>query len=296
MAQNRKRSGLGRGIESLFEDNTITRDGNLSTMIRLSDIEPSRDQPRKEFDEDSLNSLAASIASLGLLQPVIVTENTDYPGTYRIIAGERRWRAARIAGLTEIPCIVFTGDELTAAEVSLVENIQRRDLSAVEEAMAFRDLIDRFGLTQEQVAEKTGRSRPAVANALRLLDLPREILRKVDEGAISAGHARALLALKNREDMIPLAEKIALSDLSVRDTERCVKALNRPKQLRIQIKDEQTRVYLADLERRALSLSGHRIKIEDGGEGKRRITVDYSDNSDLEELLVRLCGGEILNG
>ena len=296
MAQNRKRSGLGRGIESLFEDNTITRDGNLSTMIRLSDIEPSRDQPRKEFDEDSLNSLAASIASLGLLQPVIVTENTDYPGTYRIIAGERRWRAARIAGLTEIPCIVFTGDELTAAEVSLVENIQRRDLSAVEEAMAFRDLIERFGLTQEQVAEKTGRSRPAVANALRLLDLPREILRKVDEGAISAGHARALLALKNSEDMIPLAEKIALSDLSVRDTERCVKALNRPKQLRIQIKDEQTRVYLADLERRALSLSGHRIKIEDGGEGKRRITVDYSDNSDLEELLVRLCGGEILNG
>jgi ParB family chromosome partitioning protein len=296
MAQNRKRSGLGRGIESLFEDNTITRDGNLSTMIRLSDIEPSRDQPRKDFDEESLNSLAASIASLGLLQPVIVTENTDFPGTYRIIAGERRWRAARIAGLTEIPCIVFTGDELTAAEVSLVENIQRRDLSAVEEAMAFRDLIERFGLTQEQVAEKTGRSRPAVANALRLLDLPREILRKVDEGVISAGHARALLALKNREDMIPLAEKIALSDLSVRDTERCVKTLNRPKQLRIPIKDEQTRVYLADLERRALSLSGHRIKIEDGGEGKRRITVDYSDNSDLEELLVRLCGGEILNG
>ncbi len=294
MANNQRKSGLGRGIESLFEDNEVIREKNLSQMIRLSDIEPTRGQPRKQFDEEALASLAASISSYGLLQPIIVAENTSFPGTYRIIAGERRWRASKLAGLTEVPCIVFSGDELSAAEVALVENIQRKDLNAVEEAMAFRDLIERFGLTQDQVAEKTGRSRPAITNTLRLLDLPNDVLKMVTDGKISAGHARALLGLKKIEDMGHLAQKISDNDLSVRDTEREVKALNRPKQLKIKIRDEQTDLYFADLERCAIRLGGHRIKIDDKGEGKRKIVIEYADNDDLEELLVKLCGKEIV--
>ena len=295
MAPTQKKSGLGRGLESLFEDNEIIRDKNLSQMIRLSDIEPTRGQPRKEFDEESLQSLAASISSVGLLQPIIVTENTSFPGTYRIIAGERRWRACKLAGLIEVPCIVFTGDDLTQAEVALVENIQRKDLNAVEEALAFQDLIDRFGLTQDQVAEKTGRSRPAITNALRLLSLPEDVLQYLREGKISAGHARAILGLKQQEDMGRLAQRVSEADLSVRDTEKEVKALNRPKQLKIRIHNEQMDIYFAELERRAMRLGGHRVKIDDRGEGKRRITVDYNDNDDLEELLVKLCGKDILS-
>ncbi len=295
MAQNQRRSGLGRGIESLFEDNAIIRDKNLSEMIRVSDIEPTRGQPRRDFDTESLESLAASISAYGLLQPIIVTENRQFPGSYRIIAGERRWRASKIAGLTEIPCIVFSGDEMTAAEVALVENIQRKDLNPIEEATAFRDLMDKFGLTQEQVAEKTGRSRPSVANSLRLLELPREILTKVSSGAISAGHARALLGLKDQKALYDLAEKIESHDLSVRDTEKEVKALNRPKQLRIKVGDEQKEIYFAELERRVMTKTGRRVRIDDRGEGKRRLIVDYGDNSDLEELLVKLCGRDVLD-
>lgn len=295
MSPSSKKSGLGRGLDSLFEDNEIIRDKNLSQMIRLSDIEPTRSQPRKAFDEEALASLAASISSVGLLQPIIVTENTSFPGTYRIIAGERRWRACKLAGLVEAPCIVFSGDELTQAEVALVENIQRKDLNAVEEATAFQNLIDRFGLTQEQVAEKTGRSRPAITNALRLLSLPEEVLVFVKDGRISAGHARALLGLKKQEDMGRLAQKIADGDYSVRETEREVKAMNRPQQLKIHIRNEQMDLYIADLERKALRLGGHRLKIDDRGEGKRRITVEYSDNEDLEGLLVKLCGKDIIS-
>ncbi|MBP5270491.1 MAG: ParB/RepB/Spo0J family partition protein [Clostridia bacterium] len=296
MAQNHKRSGLGRGIESLFEDNAVVRDKNLSEMIRISDIEPTRGQPRREFDEESLASLAASITAYGLLQPIIVTENLQFPGTYRIIAGERRWRACRIAGLSEIPCIVFSGDDLTAAEVALVENIQRKDLSPVEEAGAFRDLMDKFGLTQEQVAEKTGRSRPAVANALRLLDLPDEVLRKVSSGTLSAGHARTLLGLRSREDMISLSEEIEKEGYSVRETEKRVRSRNRPAPAPKKPKDEQTAVYLAELERRCMSSAGRRVRIDDGGEGKRRLVIDYSDSADLEELLVKLFGRDVLDG
>ena len=295
MAQNPRRSGLGRGIESLFEDNAIIRDKNLSEMIRVSDIEPTRGQPRREFDSESLQSLAASISTYGLLQPIIVTENRQFPGTYRIIAGERRWRACKIAGLSEIPCIVFSGDDMTAAEVALVEDIQRKDLNPVEEAAAFRDLMDKFGLTQEQVAEKTGRSRPAIANALRLLDLPKPVLAKVAAGKLSAGHARALLGLKSEKDIMELVERIAIHDLSVRETEKSVRAINRPKERKPVVRDEQKEIYFAELERRAMAAKGRRIRISDGGEGKRQIVIDYTDNADLEEILVALCGRDVID-
>ena len=287
--------GLGRNFNSLFEDNIIEEEKKNIRTLRLSDIEPTRGQPRKKFDESALAALAASIASVGLLQPIVVTENTDFPGTYRILAGERRWRASRIAGLTEIPCVVFSGDELAAAQVSLVENIQREDLSPIEEALAFRALMERFGLTQEEVSEKTGRSRPAVANTMRLLELPEDIRSAVSEGLLSAGHARALLPLKDADLMKSLAVRITSEDLSVRQTEKEVKALLKGEKRTRKVPDEQTAVYIEQLEREAFRRIGHRIKINDGGEGKRRLTVEYQDTEDLEELLKKLCGEDFLS-
>ena len=287
--------GLGRNFNSLFEDNIIEEEKKNIRTLRLSDIEPTRGQPRKKFDETALAALAASIASVGLLQPIVVTENTDFPGTYRILAGERRWRASRIAGLTEIPCVVFSGDELAAAQVSLVENIQREDLSPIEEALAFRALMERFGLTQEEVSEKTGRSRPAVANTMRLLELPEDIRSAVSEGLLSAGHARALLPLKDADLMKSLAVRITSEDLSVRQTEKEVKALLKGEKRTRKVPDEQTAVYIEQLEREAFRRIGHRIKITDGGEGKRRLTVEYQDTEDLEELLKKLCGEDFLS-
>ena len=287
--------GLGRNFNSLFEDNIIEEEKKNIRTLRLSDIEPTRGQPRKNFDETALAARAASIASVGLLQPIVVTENTDFPGTYRILAGERRWRASRIAGLTEIPCVVFSGDELAAAQVSLVENIQREDLSPIEEALAFRALMERFGLTQEEVSEKTGRSRPAVANTMRLLELPEDIRSAVSEGLLSAGHARALLPLKDADLMKSLAVRITSEDLSVRQTEKEVKALLKGEKRTRKVPDEQTAVYIEQLEREAFRRIGHRIKINDGGEGKRRLTVEYQDTEDLEELLKKLCGEDFLS-
>ena len=184
------RKALGRSFSSMLEDNLIETPKGAVQNLPLSDIEPNRGQPRHDFDEAALAALAASISQFGVLQPIIVTELADGSGTYRIVAGERRWRAARAAGLGEIPAIIFSGDELAAAQVSLVENIQRRDLSAVEEALAFRDLIERFGLTQDEVADKVGKSRPAVTNSLRLLELPDAVLEMISDGRLSMGHAR----------------------------------------------------------------------------------------------------------
>ena len=179
------RKALGRSFSSMLEDNLIETPKGAVQNLPLSDIEPNRGQPRHDFDEAALAALAASISQFGVLQPIIVTELADGSGTYRIVAGERRWRAARAAGLGEIPAIIFSGDELAAAQVSLVENIQRRDLSAVEEALAFRDLIERFGLTQDEVADKVGKSRPAVTNSLRLLELPDAVLEMISDGRLS---------------------------------------------------------------------------------------------------------------
>jgi ParB family chromosome partitioning protein len=297
MAAKLKKSGLGRDFNSLFEDNMIEKARGAAEMLRISDIEPNRAQPRKYFDEGELASLAASIATFGLLQPIVVTENDQLAGTYRIIAGERRWRASRIAGLTEIPAVIVTSDGITAAEMALVENIQRSDLSPVEEAMGYRDLINTFGLTQEQVADKVGKSRSAVTNALRLLDLPEETLEMLADGRISQGHAKVLLGLNDKSLINGAAEQIIAEDLSVRATERLVKMLNTPaKEKKTPAKsDEQRAVYLAELERRAQNELGRRIRIRDLGEGKSKLEIDYQSSEDLEELLRKLCGDSIFD-
>lgn len=292
-----KKSGLGRDFNSLFEDNFIDTKKNPAQMIRVTDIEPNPDQPRKVFAEEELASLSASISEYGVLQPILVTESDLLAGTYRIIAGERRWRASMMAGLDEIPCVIFDGDELAAAQVSLVENIQRQDLNPVEESMGLRALIERFGMTQEAVSQKVGRSRPAVANALRLLELPDEVLTLVAEGQLSAGHARALLGLNDKSLIPGVANSAVAQGLSVRALEAEVKKLNKPLTPPKPVRevDEQTSVYMEQLERRAVELCGRRVKIKDLGVGKRRIEIDFDDTDDLSELLLAICGPDIFN-
>ena len=205
---SKKQSGLGRDFYSLLDDNIIESKGETNTELRIADIEPRSDQPRKDFDQQQLQSLADSIAEHGVLQPIIVRENVNAPGTYEIIAGERRWRASKMAGLTMIPAVIVTGDDMKVAQVSLIENLQRQDLNPVEEALAYSALMERFSMTQEQVAKQAGKSRSAVANMLRLLDLPDEILILLKNGTLSTGHARAILGLDAAEDMMPVAQKV----------------------------------------------------------------------------------------
>ena len=290
------KSGLGRDFYSLLDDNVLASDKtSAATMLRLSDIEPRKDQPRKNFEQQPLEQLADSIGQFGVLQPIVVRESPLLQGTYEILAGERRWRAAKMAGLNEIPAVVLDGDDLKAAQVAVIENVQREDLNPIEEALAYETLIDRFGLTQEQVAKQVGKSRSAVTNLLRLLDLPEEVLELVRTGGISAGHARALLGLKNPEHMLSLAQKIAEKELSVRDVEKTIRLLNyEPQEPDAEETREQTqrRVYMKDLEHRVVSALGRKVRILKTPK-KKVVELSYDDDADLEFLLSTICGREI---
>lgn len=290
----RRAGGLGRDLFTVIDDNTSGAKKESVTTLRISAIEPRRDQPRKTFEEESLSQLAESIKKHGVLQPIIVKESS-LEGYYEIIAGERRWRASKMAGLSEIPVVIFDGDDLKAAQVAIIENVQRQDLNPLEEALGYRDLIERFGLTQEQVASEVGKSRPTITNMMRLLDLPDEALEMLRDGKLSTGHARALLALKNSEDVILLANKVYLRGLSVRETEAAVKRLN--SETKIKDKEptrekEQTEIYLRELERKSMSLLGRRIKIHND-EKRKTLELAYIDNGDLEEILRKLCGSDL---
>lgn len=286
-----KQTGLGRGLDALFTDNERT-DGEKSRLysLRVAMIEPKTDQPRKTFDEEALAGLASSISAHGLLQPILVRPLPN--DRYQIIAGERRWRASRMAGLAEIPAIVTEEDDAEAAEISLIENIQRQDLNPLEEAMAYRALMDNFDLTQEQLSERVGKSRPAIANALRLLDLPEEVLVMLRDGTITAGHARTLLGCRDRLALVKLAEQVAAGGISVRDLEKAVKRANRPAKPE---GEKPYRVdYAADLARRMMSHLGRRVSISDRGVQKS-VTLFYDDNEDLEILLTQICGADFLD-
>ncbi|MBQ9784406.1 MAG: ParB/RepB/Spo0J family partition protein [Clostridia bacterium] len=289
----KSRSGLGRDFYSLLDDNILAGDKTTAaTNLRISDVEPRSDQPRKTFAHEPLEQLADSIAQFGVLQPIIVRENALLAGTYEIIAGERRWRAAKMAGLSEIPAVILEGDDLKAAQVAVIENVQREDLNPVEEALAYDALIERFGLTQDQVAKQVGKSRSAITNNLRLLDLPEEVLELLRAGDLSAGHARALLGLKNEEQMAPLAQKIIEKGLSVRDVERTVRLMNyEPDEIDEEEQSElsQRKVYMRDLEHRAVRILGRRVKILKTNK-KKVVELAYSDDDDLAELLKAICG------
>ncbi len=288
-----KQTGLGRGLDVLFDDNRPeTKDEVDSPLknIRVAMIEPKSDQPRKHFDEEALTQLAASISAHGLLQPILVRPLPN--DRYQIVAGERRWRASKMAGLGEIPALVINEDEAETAQISLIENIQREDLNPLEEALAYRALIDNYGMTQERLSERVGKSRPAIANALRLLDLPEELLTLLRDGAITAGHARTLLACRDEEVMHRLAEAVAAGKLSVRELEREVKKSNRPKKAE---HEKPYRVdYAADLSNRMMSHLGRRVVVSDRGPQKT-VTLYYDNNEDLEVLLTQICGEAFLD-
>ena len=294
MARKLEERGLGRQFYEILDDNSLS--GGSGKSIRLSDIEPRRDQPRKTFEKEALEALADSIAAYGVLQPIIVRESADIPDFYEIIAGERRWRAAKMAGLTEIPCVVFDGDELKAAQVALIENVQREDLNPVEEAMGYGALIEKFGMTQEEVAKQVGKSRVAVTNMLRLLDLPAEVLEMLRTGDLSAGHARALLGLADEDLRIDVANRILQRNLSVREVEALVNRLKNAK-------DEepaeekvptQVKVHMKELEHRATSTLGRKVRISRSSR-KKVVELTYDNDEDLEALLQMLCGNDIFN-
>ncbi len=295
-----KARGLGKSIFDTFDDNLIESKKGAGEMLKISAVEPRHDQPRKTFDRESLEALAESVQKYGVLQPIIVRPNQIIEDTYEIIAGERRWRAAKLAGLDEIPAVILDGDDLKIAQVAIIENIQREDLNAVEEALAYQGLMDRFGLTQDQVSKQVGKSRSAIANLLRLLDLPEDVLVMLKNDDISAGHARALLALENEEDMIALANKIVEKQLSVREVENAVKRINTVPEL-VEIEDADavntsvmTRIHLRELEKRSRETLGRKVKITNTSK-KRVVEIAFDSDEDLETLLSRVCGADIFD-
>ena len=284
-----KKTGLGRGLDFIFDDNSIESDGSGVTSLRISDVEPKSDQPRKNFDNEALSQLADSIAANGVLQPILVRESES--GYYQIIAGERRWRASKLAGLTEIPAIVMEADDLKTAQIALIENIQREDLNAYEEAKAYRALIDQFELTQEDVAGRLGKSRSSIANSLRLLDLPEEISDLLQGDKLSAGHCKALLGLRDRSKIRALAEKIINNNLSVREAEALVRKANKPEKEEEEIAPLKVD-YVAELEKKVTGLTGRYCKIQTKGQ-RKTVPIEYGGDGDLEKLLSILCGKDI---
>lgn len=293
----KKNSGLGRGLDAIFLDNSRLSDNenneNTITMLKLSLIDPKSDQPRKYFDKEALEELASSIKENGLLQPILVREYGN--GRYQIIAGERRFRASKLANLTEIPAILLDKSDKAVAEIALIENLQREDLNPVEEAMAYRALASDYEMTQEELSEKIGKSRSAIANTMRLLDLPEEILTMVASKELSAGHARTLLGVKDKEMMILLAQKAAETEMSVRQLEEEVKRANKPKKNDVEEEEILPLVdYFREMELKIQRQLGRKAKIKDQGK-KKTLTLFYEDNEDLDELLKTICGSDFLD-
>ncbi|MCI8331270.1 MAG: ParB/RepB/Spo0J family partition protein [Clostridiales bacterium] len=290
MAKTRT-SGLGRGLDAIFVDNTEEAASGVN-MLRLADIEPRADQPRKTFDQEGLSALADSIAVHGLIQPIIVRPAAG--GFYEIIAGERRWRAAKMAGLSEVPVIISDYDDQKTAEVALIENIQREDLNPLEEALGYKALIEEYGLTQEGIAKRIGKSRPAIANMLRLLDLPEPLLQRVGAGQLSAGHARTLLGLKNTDDMLACADMIEEKNMSVREAEGLVRKKNQQPVASVGKEPTGGEVdYVGRLAAKAQRMLGRRVNIAYGGRSQK-IELFFEDDDDLEALLKQICGHNIL--
>lgn len=273
--------GLGRGLGALLGDfSDTTAEDSAFKQLPLHRVEPNPDQPRQDFNEEELQSLAESIRVHGVIQPLTVRETSD--GYYQIIAGERRWRASRLAGLTEIPALVIEADDKTAKELALIENLQRQDLNSVEEALGYQSLMDDFGLTQEEAAERVGKSRSAVANALRLLTLDEKVLEMIRVGSITAGHARAILMLKSEKKQVEAAQKIANLGLSVRQAELLCK--NMSKEPTPQKKEVFAVDYVAECEKSLSKHLGRGVKIVNG-KRKGRFELEFYGQEDLQNLL-----------
>lgn len=275
-----KQKVLGKGLSALLTEAGAMDESSVQE-IRISDIDPNLDQPRKSFDDEALQQLALSIRNHGIVQPILVKPQE---GRYMIIAGERRWRAARMAGLTTIPVLVKDYQKKEIMEIALIENLQRQDLNPVEEAHAIRSLMEEHQLTQEQVSEKIGKSRSAIANMLRLLQLSTNILMSIQQGTITAGHARALLSIENMEIRNQIADRIVLEELSVRETETIVKKITEKKDRHTSskvIKKNKEQYY--DIETTLGQILGTKVRIN-GNFKKGKIEIDYYNSDDLDRL------------
>lgn len=301
-----KKSGLGKGLDSLIpnkkndisdskvekeqeKENDSPKSGEI--MVRINEVEPNRDQPRKDFDEDALMELADSIRQFGILQPLLVQKKKNY---YEIIAGERRWRAAKLAGIKEVPIIVKDYTDQEIVEISLIENIQRENLNPIEEAMAFKRLLQEFQLKQDEVAERVSKSRTAVTNSMRLLKLSPRVQQMIIDDMISTGHARALLAIDDEEQQFILANKIFDEKLSVRETEKLVKALKNPKKEVKKEKSEHTFIY-ENIEEQIKNIMGTKVSVNQKANGKGKIEIEYYSEEELEriyDLLMTIPRGE----
>ena len=277
-----KKGGLGRGLDALFADNSIEEIASTSAVkLKIMDIEPNRDQPRKIFDEDALAELADSIAKHGVIQPLLVRPMPD--GSYQLVAGERRWRASRMAGLTEVPVVIKELSDDEAMALALIENVQREDLNAIEEAQGIKALMDTLSLTQDEAAERVGKSRPAVANALRLLKLPDSVIALVSDGKLSPGHARALLGFKDEQDIIETADLIIEKGLTVRDVEKLVKKRN--KEPKAEKPAARRASYYDEVELALTDFLGRKVKVgTKPGKESGVLEIDFFDKDDLTRL------------
>ena len=315
-----KKDSLGKGLDILFADSDygfssdVQNENNIVSTVRISDVEPDKEQPRKNFNEEALRSLADSIERHGVLQPLVVRKVTGNASEaaekllgekYTIISGERRWRAAKMAGLTEVPVVVKELSDTEVAAVMLVENLQREDLNPVELAEGLKRLIEEFGLTQEEAASIVGISRPALTNSLRLLSLPDEVLDSLSSGDISAGHARALLGLGDNDTILAKLQIVVSKNLSVRETEKLVKDYFKFKALEEKdVSDDSTlknkrdmKIYISKLEEKLSSGVGRKISISQNKKkpDSGKLEIEYYNEEDFEALVKLLCGNDILN-
>lgn len=280
------KTGLGKGLDLLIPttaDNGI--DDTNPQMLKISQVEPNREQPRKKFDKEALEDLAGSIKQYGIIQPIIVCKKDDY---YEIIAGERRWRAAKMAGLKEVPVVIREYSEKEIAEISLIENIQRENLNPVEEAIAYKKLIEDYELTQEELSQRISKSRTLIANTMRLLKLEESVQKLLADGKLSAGHARALLGLEDPEQQRAVAKLIVDEALSVRQTEDLVKKLNEPEKEKKSSKKIKNSVFYKDLEKNMTENLGTKVKILQKEQGKGKIEISYFSEDELDRIYTLL--------
>ena len=289
-----KRKGLGKGLDSLIPENKSAKVSSSESkkteetaelksgeqMMKINMVEPNRDQPRRNFEEDALLELADSIKQYGVLQPLIVRKRNDY---YEIIAGERRWRAANMAGVKEVPVIIKEYNEQEILEIALIENIQRENLNPIEEAMAFKKLLEEFNLKQDEVAERVSKSRTAVTNSMRLLKLDQRVQQMIIDDMISTGHARALLAIDDPEQQYVLANRIFDEKLSVRETEKLIKEIKNPKKQKEKKIIENAFIY-EDIEDKMKQVLGTKVHVASKGKGKGKIEIEYYSDKELERM------------
>ena len=274
---------LNQKFDSIFDDNSFDEDEGITTL-KLTDIEPNKSQPRKNFDIEALNTLADSIRQNGIIQPLLVRSMPD--GTYQIVAGERRWRAAKMAGLNEVPVFIKELSDIQAQQIALIENLQRENLNPIEEANGYKELMDRFGMTQEDVARVVGKARSSIANSLRLLSLPPIIAEMVSNNELSAGHCKVLLGVKNNKDMVELAHRAAGKDVSVREMERMVKSLEKPEKPE---KKKETFYVEAEISlSKALETNVSIIS----GKKKSTIQIEFYNDEDLTDIINRLANNK----